>query len=911
MIPSSIQFMARIRETNDSANAELIGVVLLIAILTVTAGLLTVNVFSTPMPEKVPAASLRLETDSDMKTISILHEGGDSLPFDLLTLRVKYKDAGSTTQETMIAGSDLYDLDTHALVTDNAQLSNGNGAFFDLPAISGFNTFLGAVLIWSDRSGGAAAIASLDPSGSFGRLVPGTLPAGMTIDSTPAYRTQPTVPRPETNWSPSQNVTANFSHQNAPQWSSLITTQPYIPVHFTDLSTGPVTSWYWYFGDGGTSSDASPEHTYNTSGVYTVSLTVRNASGTGDTMVRDGYVTVSETISPVVIGAYVNNVETDHGNTPLTVTLVDESLFNRTMWEWDFGDGNSTGKLLHGQEGWRQNHTFYNDGLHPSTYTVTLKVWSPYLNAPVVGTREITVNPPLIADFDANVTAGVVPLTVQFNDRSSNLPEHWQWTFGDGSSSDEQNPVHVYNNIGTYTVSLEIYDSGWGASAYKTKTDYILVVPPVSTNFTADEIEGVPPLTVHFTDTSTGDPTEWLWSFGDGTDSLVKNPDHTYSSDGNYTVTLLARNAYPNSADLEVKIAYIHVGPPVVADFTANRTAGLTPMAVAFQDNSSGGTIVSWLWDFGDGTNSTAQNPIHVYEVPGTYTVSLTAANLYRNDAISRVGYITVMAPIDPLFDGSPRVVPVGGSVIFTDRSTGGPTSWLWTFGDGGTSTAQNPTHVYSAAGTYPVSLTASHALDSKTLTQTGYITVIESVTAAFNTSPTEGTAPFDVTFTDLSAGHPDAWSWEFGDEGTSSIQSPTHQYTVPGNYTVNLTAWNSLRPDLTSKASATVAVYGVPEASFTAVDGTSLFWVTFTDTSTGNPTAWLWDFGDDQTSDARNPEYHFTTAGDHTVRLTVSNPAGSDSVEQLVTVLAPTTEPPTPEPTPEPPTPEPTPELP
>lgn len=141
-------------------------------------------------------------------------------------------------------------------------------------------------------------------------------------------------------------------------------------------------------------------------------------------------------------------------------------------------------------------------------------------------------------------------------------------------------------------------------------------------------------------------------------------------------------------------------------------------------------------------------------------------------------------------FTGSPTTTTTGANVIFdSTASTGSPTTWSWTFGDGGTSTVQNPTHPYAAAGTYTVVLTVTNANGSNTLTRTNYITVsapapVANFTAS-TTTPTTGTA---VSFTDTSTGGPTAWSWTFGDGGASSSQNPAHAYNTAGTYTVMLT---------------------------------------------------------------------------------------------------------------------------
>jgi serine protease len=179
---------------------------------------------------------------------------------------------------------------------------------------------------------------------------------------------------------------------------------------------------------------------------------------------------------------------------------------------------------------------------------------------------------------------------------------------------------------------------------------------------------------------------------------------------------------------VDANAALLSIGnnPPVAA-FSGTPTSGNAPLTVAFTDASTNNPT-SWSWTFGDGGTSTAKNPSHTYTSAGTYTVSLTATNAYGSNTLTRTGYITVSTPPTnpPVanFSGTPTSGTAPLTVQFTDASTNTPTSWSWTFGDGGTSTAQNPSHTYAAEGTYTVSLTATNAYGSNTMTKTGYITV-------------------------------------------------------------------------------------------------------------------------------------------------------------------------------------------
>ena len=257
-------------------------------------------------------------------------------------------------------------------------------------------------------------------------------------------------------------------------------------------------------------------------------------------------------------------------------------------------------------------------------------------------------------------------------------------------------------------------------------------------DFSADPLLTTVNKKITFTDESKVAPGEgavedWLWSFGDGKTSIERNPTHRYKNAGTYTVSLTVGTA--SIVDTAVKQNYITVegagGPD--ADFFASDTTPPANTPVQFTDNSDGGgsTIKSWLWTFGDTLNSTSEdeNPTFTYTVPGQYTVSLTITNNANDsDTETKVDYIDVQ-PVGPTanFVGSPRSISAGQSVNFTDISDPGTspiTTWLWLFGDGGTSGLQNPSHLFSAAGSYTVYLGVTTLVGSHTQTRTNYITV-------------------------------------------------------------------------------------------------------------------------------------------------------------------------------------------
>jgi PGF-pre-PGF domain-containing protein len=422
-------------------------------------------------------------------------------------------------------------------------------------------------------------------------------------------------------------------------------------------------------------------------------------------------------------------------------------------------------------------------------------------------------------------------------------------------------------------------------------------------DFLASQVSGEAPLTVQFEDRSSGSPTAWKWDFNsDGTiDSTEQNPGYTFTSPGTYTVTLWASNDI--TSNNSVKNDYITVTekpvvPVVGASFSANATSGKAPLTVRFEDRSSGGPT-AWKWDFGDGTSSTAQNPVHTYTAAGTYSVTLTAINGTVDNTVKKTDYITAGSGPTASFTASPLEGEAPLTVQFTDTSTGSVTTWLWEFGDGSKSEVKNPLHTYSGAGTYTVKLTVTNSFGSHTFEAPSFIRTysVAAPVANFTSDITSGAVPLTVRFTDLSLNGPTSWEWDFNSDGTidSTSQNPTYMYTSAGTYSVTLRAVNGTAMGNMTKSNY-ITSGGAPVASFNTSpqEGNAPLTVQFTDTSTGNVTSWLWNFGDGNNSTSQSPTYIYSSSGTYTVKLTVTNAFGSSTLEapspvKVLSVAAPT----------------------
>jgi gliding motility-associated-like protein len=392
----------------------------------------------------------------------------------------------------------------------------------------------------------------------------------------------------------------------------------------------------------------------------------------------------------------------------------------------------------------------------------------------------------LSADFSANTTSGCAPLVVRFTDLSSGNPNKWTWTLGNGTTALQQNPTTTYFFPGNYTVKLVIQNAFGQDSIIK--TNYIVVADLPNPNFSASKVIGCFPLPVQFTDSTintSGNIVEWIWDFGDGSTSTLQNPMHTYLNAGIYSVTLRTKNSF-GCVKVINKSNYINVVSAPIPNFSITNNLALCgiPLNVNFTNNSTGVGILSYLWNFGDGNTSTLLNPNHTFINPGVYTVSLIVSNNACSDTLVKNNLITVDTVV---VNFNTIGQCVGSPIIFTDITTPSPTNLSWSFGDGSTSSQNNPIKTYTSPGTYNVRLIANFGACIDTILKP--ITIQPKPSTAFTQSNIASCrVPLSVNFTNNSIGAI-SYLWNFGDGDTTSTANPIHIYNQIGTYSVTLIA--------------------------------------------------------------------------------------------------------------------------
>lgn len=657
-----------------------------------------------------------------------------------------------------------------------------------------------------------------------------------------------------------------------------------------------VQSWLWNFGDGLTSTQSNPQHIYNQAGNYMVTLTIINNAGCSNSISHP------INILPEPIAAFTSNSPACSQH---SVQFTNQSVAPAgyiVKWEWNFGDGQTAVVNYPGNPS--VAHTYSTYGSFNVMLTVTT---NDNCSSTITKTVQVLQSP--LANFDNdNLCAGG---QTQFSDLSQGNLVSWYWTFGDpgsaaANSSTLQNPTHQFLQPGTYQVTLLVLNAN-GCSASINKS--VVIAPKPATDFSfnngcvADTVQFVSSTFVNVPNTAS-----WYWTFGDGNTSVETNPIHIYSGTGTYTVTLSITdlNGCSNS-----KTRQVQVTNPPTALFSTNAPA-CSGTAILFNDISStqNGTITTWHWDFGDGSNATIHAPsnpdiTHQYTLPGIYNVTLSISTSTDCEAIYAVPVSILAAPVSAF---SSTGTCLGQPTQFTDLSQPGGSlsiiSWHWDFGDAGSginniSSLPNPSHVFTHSGNFNVTLTTENEAGcTNTQAQVITITPKPEVGILVNTPSCDGTPvtfAADPTMTNIS--QIAIYEWNFGDGSpTSALASPEHLYAEAGSYTVTLTITNLSGCE--NMASQNVTIHKLPVAQYSSTRNCIGNLTEFTDMSFnpdgGDIATWLWDFGvagiTTDTSSARNPLYGYATTGTYNVTLTVTNDAGCShtTVSQIQVVPQP-----------------------
>ena len=487
-------------------------------------------------------------------------------------------------------------------------------------------------------------------------------------------------------------------------------------------------------------------------------------------------------------------------------------------------------------------------------------------------------NAPTLSQTSVCLTTPTFDLTTI---TASNTPASTSLTWHSGTPATNGNTLASANAVTVGTYYAAFYDAVNDCYS-PTATFNVNAVPTAA--FTAPTVCSNSPSS--FTDQSTvssGTINGWAWNFGDGGTSLVQNPSHTYIGAGaTYNVTLVVTT--PQGCTNSITQSVTTNEPPVAA-FSAQAGCANNPVAFTDQSTIGSGSIVGWSWNFGDGNSSVLQNPTHQYASASNYNVTLTVtSDLGCTNSITI--QVSTTAPVAAF---TSTIACENSPVNFTDQSTisaGNITGWAWNFGDGSTSTVQNPNHAYTAAGNYTVTLLVTSNLGC-TNSVTNQVVVAPIPVAAF-TAP-NACSGVPVNFTDqstIASGNITDWDWTFGDGGNSTTQNPIHTYNTGGNYSATLTVTSNI--GCVNSITQPVIITTTPTASFdfTPNDPDIINpTVQFLNTSV-NGVTYDWDFGGLGGSTQNSPLYTFPEEpGSYAVTLIAYSGACTDTVKQNIAI--------------------------
>jgi gliding motility-associated-like protein len=624
-----------------------------------------------------------------------------------------------------------------------------------------------------------------------------------------------------------------------------------IVVQFTDHSTDTPTVWNWDLGNNTTSTLQNPSTTYIASGVYTVTLIVTNAHGS-DT--ATGTITVHP--SPVVDFTGDSSI----GCPPKAVSftgIVSSNSPGTSSYLWDFGDGITSSSAT-------PTHIYTATG----SFTVTLIATN---SAGCVKSFTKANYIPIIAKPTSNFTCNntyvcYAPDTVTFSNTTANGTTY-RWDFGDGQTSTQVNPVHIYHAKGTYSVRL-IAGNTSGCEDTLIKAG-LIKIGILDADFTMSSSTVCAKRTITFTNTTNIPGATWYWLFGDGGSSTQAKPTYPYLFPGMYPAQLIA--TYNGCSDTELKGVTVITGP--TPRFTANNTLGCSvPYTTQFSNTSS--NAVSYLWIFGDSTTSTLQNPSHAYTSFGNYTVKLVATNSNGCfDTITKNNFINIVLPLASISNTPQGCAP---SVIHFSANTNSSSpvvNYSWNFGDGSPIAScfcQTQSHTFNIVGNDTVTLTVTNATGCMWSVKK-VMTISAKPVANFTMSATTLCPKQPLFLHNTSTG---ATQYEWTDDaGNFSINAnPIFYYNDPGVHKVTLIAedqYNNSCRDTFER----MDTVNLPRAKFvTSYPCSNRLNILFTDSSLGAD-SYYWDFGDGvSTTQSGSVSHTYTAYGSYPVRFAVTN---------------------------------------
>ncbi|OFY16155.1 MAG: hypothetical protein A2X02_10120 [Bacteroidetes bacterium GWF2_29_10] len=626
-------------------------------------------------------------------------------------------------------------------------------------------------------------------------------------------------------------------------------------VNFNNKSYNqPYTKYSWDFGDGITSDVANPIHTYTASGTYQVCLTV-----------NDSVDSCTNSYCQSIYFKLVNNC-----NAYFSYSITEQGVsfsnypYTHTNYYWDFGDGSTSSEMY-------PTHLYANN----STYSVKLIVGDTTKSC--VDSLSMSVNVVMPSLCNVEFYGESTPNGVKFYNFSNKLPSDstslYYWNFGEDASSvsSEFAPTYKYlKEDTTYHVCLTKINTNNGCDTTVCMSVY---VSPIDTSCSADFqfVFDTIANKVSFYSTSLGANLNYEWYFGDGGSAFVKDPSYTYTNAGQYNVCLIIKNATAACNNQICKYLEILSSPD---SCNANFTFNIDTLGTHFVSNYNS-TSSTYFWNFGDGTTSSAKNPIYKYTKDGTYNACLTVSDNAKNCNVDKCQSIYIqIVPIEPkCYTSFEYYTDSSGNINFYNMSDSKLNKFVWNFGDGSTSYLMNPMYKFSD------NITSAYVCLTATDTNTNCVAEFCNI---INIKETLCKAQFyfyqsdsnNVYFENYTQGDANKYFWDFGDGKYSTENAIQHQYSNVGTYKVCLTVVDTVK-NCTDELCQIIVVgqqynYCVASFQFTVNDSGRVF---FNNNSQGEATNYLWDFGDGSTSSQYHSMNKYNNEGVFHVCLSISNP--------------------------------------
>lgn len=642
--------------------------------------------------------------------------------------------------------------------------------------------------------------------------------------------------------------------------------KPPFLVDFVNDNIQPNMNYTWNFGNGiNFSGNTPPTVMYSDNGTYTVTVIGENAAtDCRDTLILEDYIKIGY----VADFTFTPN----EGCEDLSVTFTDGSAETADNVTWDFGDGSTPSTSSN------PTHIYQNSGF----YTVTLTREIGGCTATHTTTTEVEVFAlPDVAYNNDNTLGCSVPHSVNFTG-TSNDAITWSWDFGDGTTSNQQNPNHVYTDFGTYNVTLVVTNAN-GCENIISTTNIELIETEASV--VNDQFSGCTPLSINLADNSTTvlPITNWLWQINTPSGVLTstdQTPNFMVSDTGCFDIVLTVTNTL-GCSDTRTFNEAVCVGDDPLVNFAGIPTVACVDEVVNFTDLSSP-FVDTWAWYFGNNQNSGVPNPSTSYPDTGFYDVTLIVSDKGCTDQITLTDYIKVTAP-KAIFNINQNCE--NSLFIESTNNSIGADSYLWDFGvagvDSDTSSLFEPLFTYPDTGTYVVTLTTQNFTTNCTHSTTRTLYIHDPL-SAFTVSATEGCAPMTISAINSSI-HAQQYEWSGAGINFSNSAAANTNIIMPTAGTYNdlqliVTDINGCKD--TTQFNETIYANGVTvdfDPKF--IGGCQPFDVTFTENSSNlfaNNIQWDWTFENNVgTGTGQTTSYTFENLGQQKVALTVTDDWG------------------------------------